>query len=387
MGYIRIDIQGVANVGNSINSSKSIVSGVKNNFNHLRYQIDKNILARSNLTSRCDNVYKRLLNVENNIEDLKKVTQNAAVSYDSTERFVINEARDFRNTINGSIPHQNQSSNNNITNTNPEDENEFYDLLWDIIGAAGAGGTITKTFGEFLLGKKDTKDVIVFLKGIVKSAGKSAETIEAYLKENKFDFKKFFGFSKSNLIDKSLFRNVSEILKGNFESRWSNFGEIFDTSLDNELLDYSFKSAKTVGEKVKVACKWAGDFLSLGINAYENFTDTEENNSTGRKVAETIGETVVDIGTDILIGAGITAGATLLGVTYAPAIVTAGLAVGANWCIDSVCECITGKDFSETVSDAVLDITEGVGTAVGSAVKSVSKNISTWWSKNISFGF
>jgi len=68
--------------------------------------------------------------------------------------------------------------------------------------------------------------------------------------------------------------------------------------------------------------------------------------------------------------------------------VVVGGTVLVKWALDSAFENLWGKDFSETVSDAVLDTAEFVGNAaknavkaVGNAAKAVGDAISGWWKK------
>lgn len=84
----------------------------------------------------------------------------------------------------------------------------------------------------------------------------------------------------------------------------------------------------------------------------DNISEMKETNmGIGRMIAETVGETAVDLGSKVVIGAAVAAA----GMTGIPAaVVTVAAVVGLN----SIASWATGgkeKDFSEWVSDAVLD--------------------------------
>lgn len=216
-----------------------------------------------------------------------------------------------------------------------------WDDTWNMIGSGGIIGSTIATIGELITGGVTTKNILK----TTKNAAKAVEKVAKSLSEPLFDWKHLLGF------------NMKE------GKSWS---EAFKSQID----DLNFGKAKTTSAKVGVAAKWAGYGLTAIMSAYDNFVAETEGNSTGRKVAETIGETAVDIA----IGAGIAAVAATVG---APAVLTAAAGVAVKWVADSVSEHFTGKDFTELVSDGVLDAAE----SVGKAAKKAGKAISGWWKK------
>lgn len=143
----------------------------------------------------------------------------------------------------------------------------------------------------------------------------------------------------------------------------SNFGD----NIVDQLSD--FNVVKNGG---KAVASWAGVVLDGVINAFENKEEYERGEITAeRAVAETITETAIDVGKDILIGAAVAAGIAAT-VGSAPVLVVGAVAAGVGFLVDWGFEKITGKDLTETVSDLVLDAGEAMGefvSDVGDKVK------------------
>lgn len=211
-------------------------------------------------------------------------------------------------------------------------------------GAIASG--VLSLVNDCVSGEFSLKTILSFLKASADVTGKIAKGF----KENSFDW---LGLAKTDS-------------KGILES------------LGDQIKKYKVGENATSAEKVAVAAKWVGSVLTVATTAYDNFTDTTENNSVGRKIAETIGESAVKIGGGMLIAAGV--GALLGG---APAVVVGGATVLVTWGINKVFEAATGKNASEFISDFVLDnapkAVSWVKEKVGSAVSTTGKKISGWW--------
>lgn len=221
---------------------------------------------------------------------------------------------------------------------------------WKLVGQVGIIGSIVSTIGGLATGGISVRTGLQAAKDTAKVVGNIAKSVSET--GSAFDWKYLWGinekFSKTNV--------------GN---------------------------VKTTSSKVATGAKWAGHILTGIITTYDNFTDTTENNSTGRKIAESIGESAVKIG----VTAGVSA---LIGLTGAPVVVAGAATVLVTWGIDKICEAATGKDLAEFVSDTVLDkgaevlesvgdaagaVGKAVGKAVGSTAKKVTGAISGWWKK------
>lgn len=135
----------------------------------------------------------------------------------------------------------------------------------------------------------------------------------------------------------------------------------------------------------KAAFAWAG----LGLTAISNTISNIDEHKSGkisaeRAAAETITETAIDVGKEWLIGAAVAA------VGSAPVLFVGAMTVGVSVGLDWACKKITGavcgeeKEFTETVSDFVLDVGEAAISVGKKAVTSVVSSVKSGWSKLLS---
>lgn len=257
----------------------------------------------------------------------------------------------------GGTPAKNGKKGSKGSSGKKEEKKGFWDYwndldVWKYITKAGVVGNVIGTIGSLLTkGEPVGKTVLNGLKGLSGIVGDIAKAVPK--NGASFDWKKLFGIAAS-------------------ESGKMSFGEAFKEQLGK----FSFGKATTVSDKIKVGAKWAGSVLTVATTAYDNFIVNDEHNSTGRQIAETIGESAVKIGGGIIIGA-------VAGTVGAPAVVTGAITVGVAWAIDKGFEHFTGKGAAEWISDTVLDtgekIIKNVGNAVGDAAKKVGDAVSGWW--------
>lgn len=226
-----------------------------------------------------------------------------------------------------------------------EKTNDTFDSILDKIGGLNLPLGLVSIVWNFCQGS--ASDTVDGLKGLAKAIGSGTKAI-------------------FNIETGGVKTDWWKGLLGIDSVETKSFGDALGSSLD----DFFPGGNATVAAKVSSAAEWAGAILSFvgsGISNYDEF-DGEMN---GRFWAETITEGVIDIGKDILISAGVVAGAAALGVTSLPAIAVAGISVAVAWAADGVCEWITGKSVTELVSDAVLDVGERVVEGVSKGVEKV----------------
>ena len=367
MARTNIDVQGVLNSSWQVNAAKSTASGVRGDLDWMRGQISSAILNRNNLRERLRNVSVNISNVESRMNRIRTTAENGANRFYNTDRTVITWKRELQKNI------QKNVSNSNGWNTgatvvskqaNKKEKVEKKSSLWSwsdtwkLAESAGIVGTLASTIGGAITGGVSVKSGLKFAKSTAKVVEKISKAVPK--SGASFDWKKLFGLE-------------AVITSETPKSLWGALG--------NEVQKLNFGSAKTVSDKIAVGAKWAGHALTAITTTYENFTDTKENNSTGRKIAESIGETAVKIGEGILIGAGVTAAFAAAGVVGAPAVVVGAVTVGVTWAVDKVCEAISGKNVAELVSDTVLDTGEKVIKGIGKGAKAVKDKVTGWWKK------
>ena len=114
----------------------------------------------------------------------------------------------------------------------------------------------------------------------------------------------------------------------------------------------------------KAGVKWAGAIADFAFNVVDNFEEQEQARisgvemSNGRVVAESVIETVADVGLSI---AGTAFAGFILG-SGAPVLAVGAVSVGAVWAVNTLMERATGKDLAENVSDRVCDAPKAVAS-------------------------
>lgn len=168
------------------------------------------------------------------------------------------------------------------------------------------------------------------------------------------------------------------------------------------------RSSLSKGEKVKnaAASSWKHSLRELGTtkgkgalilsgvaNSFSNADEymTKYNNgevsyeyAVGRAVTESVVETAVDWGKDVLIMTGVTAVAAALNIA-APAILVGGAAVVVSSGLDLFCKWATKKCLNEEkgvtefVSDIAIDFAEGAVKTIGKGVKNIKNGAKAAW--------
>lgn len=225
-------------------------------------------------------------------------------------------------------------------------------LLWKGVGNFGTVGKAVAGFGEMVTGGVTYKTLL--------GGGGKAVSIFGDLAKNAYsekpDYKKvLFGNWKKGGAVKTLKEWAAD--KPN-PIAITGKTSTFSASIQKQLSDFTFENCKTVGDKIQVGTKWAGVAISGITNGISNYKEYQDGEITAqRAVAETVTETVVDLGIGMLA----TAGATALIGAAAPAVAVGVAAAGAVWAADAATRFFTNKygkkerGLTECVSDAFLD--------------------------------
>ncbi|MCM1158057.1 MAG: hypothetical protein NC300_05290 [Bacteroidales bacterium] len=202
------------------------------------------------------------------------------------------------------------------------------------------------------------KDIGMVLKGMGNSA------MQIITDDGTADIKKLFGLDKF----KSLVTDA--------EAGWlKRSAKTFTGTIKNELSPFE------TGTKSLNGGKMAGWTFSLVANGFSNYDEYAGGAiSGGRAVAETITETLIDIGKGAAITAGVAAGVAALGIS-APAVVVGGAAVAVSAVADVVCKGLTGKGVTEWASDGILDFAVEQGKKLSGAISGVKNAVCGWTKK------
>ena len=263
---------------------------------------------------------------------------------------------------------------------------EIKDLVQGLVKSFGYGGKIGVDGYNIATsdGKSVRKAGLKFMKdfesatatwaGTLLYSGNAIEAARTLIPDLKKDFIKSISEEGDDLV------NVSG-------------GEIIKRSFKKDIQSYAFKNVEKAGEaaienaddiaegtlrgikikakdaarldNVKAGVKWAGTLVDVAFNASDNLEEQKLARksgiemSNGRVAAETVIETVVDVGVGFVgnAAAGFVIGgaAALLGIS-APAIAVTALSAVAVWGINEAFKLGTGKDAGENMADFLCDL-------------------------------
>ena len=360
----------------------SRVNSINSQFSSVSRNLDWDIKAASNISSRMSAIERELSAESRGISGMKTFLGNARIKYDSVENKNIKGKND--GLTSGSVSSGKVISSNKTTSSTGGHTSGG--THYNVGNAVTVGNTSSTTSGISSSYKPDWVKAImkgvgkvgvvgsfastVYNMGTAIASGKSVKVTKGIIGVAKDGLSRFGTLAKNAYDGKSvketLFGDwtkggaVSSLFKTSAEATSATKGTIYKAAWAKEFKGYSFKNASNVGGKIKVATKWAGTALSAVTNAVDNVEEAKKNgNSTGRIVAETISETAIDVA----LGAAATAGATALLGAAAPAVAVGVAAVGVIWALDTATEAITSyfwgeenkKDLTELVSDGILD--------------------------------
>ena len=211
--------------------------------------------------------------------------------------------------------------------------------LWDIVGNAGVIGKAAGAVGTIVTGDWTPENILTSSKFISDIIGDGTDIVKG---GTKVSWKTLLGGEKA----------LDGLQKG---SAWK-------TSMNQQLVDdLGFNGAASTADKVKVGAKWAGNILTFGLNALDNYEEFEGQGTEGfiRGTKETIIETGVDIALGAAATAAVSAGLVALGVVGAPAVAVGVAAAGVTWAANAICKWATGgDDIGEVVANVVCDVEE-----------------------------
>lgn len=225
---------------------------------------------------------------------------------------------------------------------------EWSDILFSVIKEAGLGGKTIDLINNLLNGKTEDKNL---LESITKYMASAVGTVAETVSSDAPDWvKAFTGWSKETYL------SAKDYLK---------------KETDDYILDITKTGSKKVAETVRVAAKWLGVALTGVFNFQDNFEEFKAQGGMAnqRFWEETVVETVIDVGKDVLVGTAIVGVAAACGIA-APAWAIAGGTALILGGADFVSKKLTEKDLTEFISDTALNFRDGVNEGL--------KNFSSW---------
>ena len=364
---LSIDADNFTNCAGEVSKVQSELEEIRS---HIGGSLSKSSGIGKMLKQESQNIYREFDSIETLSSTLKKIS----VEYDSAEIKIVQSTSA-------------SAKLKNIVGTGWNLAEEYYDKGKIKLDALGKLGTTGKIFSfpisllKWMLDGApdifhDPKSHIDILKGIVGTAeGVSdfGEKLNDYLKhDGTIDYEtlknKFLGTDVYSGI-------VMDSTAAGWAGKLANAKASFSKSLEKGI-GIKDEAGKVQGFKI---AGWALSFVSNGISNYDEYKSTP-GMTRSRAAAETVTETLIDIGKGAVLSAGVAAASAALGVA-APAVAVGVGAMAASKVLDVACTHLTGKSVTEAVSDLYLDTVEKVAKAKVNAAKNVAKSVSNWIGK------
>lgn len=385
MAIIKVDTEGVVGLCQMVAAFEGKAGSALNYVLNAKQTIDINTASSEAISARLTSIQKRLTTQQNKLIQYKAALTSVNEKFSSADKAIAGKAKDTVYLLEKISTWNPAFTTRNTLKIVDEQDNaskvlslfESSDIdTGDLIKFAGEFGFVGSTvaLGAGLIYDNSEKNVA---STAIKGVGLLAKTAKSISEGKTVDM---FGVSKT----------VDAI----------GFSENLAQSLDSYTYNSSYNSANLTGaaktwQNVGVIAKWGGVALTAVGNLGDNLEEYNGDFSNPRMYAETIGETIVDVGLGILVGAGV---ATLAGATapvWAVSIVSTGVVMGANW----VSEQVFDADLGEVVSDAVINtvevisdvkkevvqtackVVEQTSQEIGKAVTTTAKAITTTWNR------
>lgn len=344
----------------------------------MQFMINPDKLSRR--VSELDSIEGELGNIASGIEDIISTNAIQMGSYNQVRR-VLRNTRQNIGVISENTAQMNDGLQNAINEYKIHEQSicehaghgggngatvseskgvDWMSLLWKTVGTAGAVGKGVSTIGKFLTGDKTAAAWAGLVSGGWSTGWKIGDAVKKCSKNPEVKwYKEIFGFNKNSFLKST---QVSKLSRSQKALRgW------------NEGFDKTLRELETGAGRVKQVGSIVFSGISNFISNYEEFGGI-----TGRGVAETVMETAVDWSKNLLIGAGVTAALAAAGVA-APAVAVGLATVAVSVGIDWISEALTGKKFTEAVSDAILDEQKRIIDKAITGAKKVGEGIRTLW--------
>lgn len=365
MPRIYVEFAGMKQVGSSCKAVSSSVSSIRFDFRHTVSRLDWDVKYKSDINATAEQISLKL--------DSYSQALKAYQSFiDSTyEQYIKLEGEKFE-----------LSAKEKSTWDKFAEEFQARFGWSDLLKGSGYIGTIYNMISDIKRGTT-WKDLAKSGVRMYQFMDKAAKTYSNYRKiGNAVGTKKAMAWWAKNITGlkplgrASSAKNPYTRFVNNLTNKTSPFNAQFKKTINN------FKGANGVG---KAAASWAGVAVTGVTNWFSNKEEQANSNGTmsnGRVIAETVSETIIDTalicGTDIVVGAAVTAA---LGTFAVPGVAVVALSGVVAAGLNAGVKALTGKTTTEWISDAILDTGESIGKAVGNAAKKVSNSIGNWYQR------
>ncbi|MGN0555262.1 MAG: WXG100 family type VII secretion target [Candidatus Fimenecus sp.] len=303
----------------------------------------------NNFTTKIHSVSKASENL------VTMLAQSAEAARSASESFTTVDAQ-LAKYVGGNSPSSDKGQTNVVNQKKEKDstqKDKWYTKLFDFFGSFGIIGVTT----EFILNGTVGEDEMTTGKSLLDLIGNIAQTGAKI-----FDGKEIQLLGLQSTVDAIGFRE-------NLAMQFEKF------KINSSYNSVNLTGAEKAANNIAAAAKWGGVALTGVSKFIGNYDEYNGDYKNWRMYLETIGETVVSVGTGVLataaVGAVLGAGASAVVV----GTIGTGVVMVANWAVEK----ISGKNISELVSDTVIDAVQDGVKAIGNGIKSAGKAIASWF--------
>ncbi len=406
MPYIKVSPSALSSMSETFRNSSSKVGRIESDFSSVAGKLDWDVRSASDIQRRMDRINSNLDDVSRRLNNMYNFLTLAKRKYDSLNTGTKNTAKLSTDQVRTNGIGNSTATFKSTADVEVEESKSrsIGSTVNKVIGKMGHLGNVISFFtkpvaswidsGVFEMGATGAASVVSLMKdgnstikGLVEwnKSNKNLDRLARMdpVKAQQVRTKRLFGLNDmyagkaSNFGWSKLPANASWFQKATSTSGWgSRFYNNFH-KLKGPLAGYTSGGAKAV-------FAWGGLALSTIANTISNIDEHKSGKiSKARAVAETVTETVIDVGKSWLIGSAVAAGVAAT-VGSAPVLVVGAITVGVTIGLDWACKKITGKvlgeekGLTETVSDFVLDTGKAIcsaGINVVSGISSFFKNL------------
>lgn len=369
MAIVKVDTGGIEGLRQTVSTLNNKTSEALDYILYCERNIDMNTASSERISARINALQKRLSAQQSKAKQYDRALASVNEKFSATDRLIKGKAKEvdyLLEKINSPImvasrqtlKIQNEQADIAKVLSVLESTNVDGGDLIKIIGGFGFAGS-TVSLASSLIYDPSTENIG---KTVVSGIGLFAKTAKT--------------ISQGKTVDMLALSSTVDAI---------GFSENLSQSLESYKYNSTYNSANMTGaaktwQNVGVIAKWGGIALTTVGNFAENVEEYEGEFSNPKMYAETIGETAVDVGLGILVGAGV---ATLAGATapvWAVGVVTTGAVMAVNWASEQLFD----ADLGEVITDTAITLVEQGAKKVGNAVKTTAKAISAGWKKIIS---
>lgn len=360
MPWIYVDFTGMKYINDRVSTAISKMSGLKSDYQRIIGECDEELMRKTEISVAMVQISRAL---EKHIEALKQLQQGLDYAYD---HYFALEAERFAYQI---------DSTKNAESLKVQSKEKYWEFFWNeygwegILSGAGYAGTIY----DFIKDIREGKTWMDFVQSgvdIYQFCSSAAQTYKNYKKIGNI-----VGAKQARAWWIKKITGLRPLGRASSAKTWTTR---FKNNLTNQTSPFHtqwkgiVEDAKGINGKGAMGAFWGGVLIDGVANWYSNKEEQTLSNGTmsdERVAAETITETaigtVMGYGSEIIIGAAVTAA---LGPVAAPGVIVVATSGAIVAGLNTGVKALTGKTATEWASDMILDTGEDIINSVGNAI-------------------